>query len=216
MSKPNRQQLLGVLLVSMGALALEIILTRVFSVTMWYHFAFLAISLALMGSAAAGVLLYFLPQLTETTTARRWIANLTTLLAVAIPIIFLTYLQIPFEPVLMNRESWFGGGQLGWLILIFVILSLPFFLSGMIISLALSAWSEDAGRVYAADLVGASLGCLFSIAALEYLGGTGAVLAVSVLLAAAGVVLVQGGGRQTAVALLGFLILLLAFSWQLW
>ena len=216
MSKPNRQQLLGVLLVSMGALALEIILTRVFSVTMWYHFAFLAISLALMGSAAAGVLLYFLPQLTETTTARRWIANLTTLLAVAIPIIFLTYLQIPFEPVLMNRESWFGGGQLGWLILIFVILSLPFFLSGMIISLALSAWSEDAGRVYAADLVGASLGCLFSIAALEYLGGTGAVLAVSVLLAAAGVVLVQGGGRQTAVSLIGLVVLLLAFGWQLW
>ena len=43
MSKPNRQQLLGVLLVSMGALALEIILTRVFSVTMWYHFAFMVI-----------------------------------------------------------------------------------------------------------------------------------------------------------------------------
>lgn len=217
MTRPDKRQLLGVLLVSMGGLALEIILTRVFSVTMWYHFAFLAISLALMGSAIAGVLLYFWPQLAEPATARRWIANLTTLLAIATPIIFLIYLQIPFEPVLMNRESWFGGGQLGWLVLIYIVLSVPFFLSGMIISLALSAWSADAGRVYAADLVGASIGCLFSIGVLEYWGGTGAVLAVSVLLAVAGVVLVQGGDRgQTAVSLTGFLLLLIAFGWQLW
>src|SRR5438067_561687 len=49
------RQLLGILLTSLSALALEIVLTRIFSVTMWYHFAFLAISMALMGSAVAAV-----------------------------------------------------------------------------------------------------------------------------------------------------------------
>ncbi|MCA9873992.1 MAG: hypothetical protein KC441_10060 [Anaerolineales bacterium] len=49
----QRFLLLGVLLTSLVTLALEIVLTRIFSVTMWYHFAFLTISIALMGSALA-------------------------------------------------------------------------------------------------------------------------------------------------------------------
>ena len=61
--KTTRHLLAGVFLISMGALALEVVLTRIFSVTMWYHFAFLAISMALMGSAMAGVFLYFFPKL---------------------------------------------------------------------------------------------------------------------------------------------------------
>ena len=65
-----RRQLLGVLLTSLSALALEIVLTRIFSVTMWYHFAFLAISMALMGSASAGMALYFLPRAARPERAR--------------------------------------------------------------------------------------------------------------------------------------------------
>ena len=45
---------LGVALVSLCTLVLELTLTRLFSATMFYHFAFLAISLALFGSGASG------------------------------------------------------------------------------------------------------------------------------------------------------------------
>ena len=188
----QRQQLIGVLLTSMGALALEVVLTRIFSVTMWYHFAFLAISLALMGSGTAGVVLYAFPRLAQPEVARRWIGYLAVLIGLCVPLTFFIYLQIPFRPVLMNRTGWFSSGQVLWLLLIYLDLALPFFLSGMILSLALSGWPADAGRIYWADLTGASLGCLASIAALAWLGGAGAVLAVGAVLALAGVAFTHG------------------------
>jgi hypothetical protein len=183
--KISRHLLVGVFLVSMGALALEVVLTRIFSVTMWYHFAFLAISMALMGSAVAGVVLYFFPALTQPDNAQRWIGRAAALLAVAVPIIFLIYLQVPFRPVLMNRSEGFSLLQLGYLALIYILLSIPFFLSGTIIALSLAAWSREAGRVYWADLTGAAIGCLVSVAALQFLGGVNALLAISVVLALA-------------------------------
>jgi hypothetical protein len=167
----------------MSTLSLEVVFTRIFSVTMGYHFAFLAISLALMGSAMAGVILYFFPQLTRPKQVQRWIGLAALTQAISIPLTFLLYLRIPLkasldDAVLLQQSLWMA--------LICVDLTLPFFASGLALSLAISAWSEKAGRVYWADLTGASLGCLLSIIALEGLGGAGAVLAVGVVAALAG------------------------------
>jgi SAM-dependent methyltransferase len=189
----DRRQLLGIFLTSLASLTLEVVLTRIFSVTMWYHFAFFAISLALMGSAVAGVVLYFFPALAKPERARRWIGFAALTLALSVPIAFLIYLRIPFQ-VNLNRFS-LSAGQLWWLILIYIDLTLPFFLSGAILSLALSAWSEHAGKVYWADLSGAALGCLFSILVLDTLGGAGAVLAVASVAALAGLVLMIEKGQ---------------------
>src|SRR5262245_56079107 len=52
------QALLGVGCVSAALLMIELALTRIFSVTMYYHFAFLAISIALFGLSASGVYVY--------------------------------------------------------------------------------------------------------------------------------------------------------------
>lgn len=144
--KTTRQLLVGVFLISMGALALEVVLTRIFSVTMWYHFAFLAISMALMGSATAGVLLYFFPRLTRPEAARKWIGRASIALSVAVPAVFLIYLRIPFRPVLMNRDGAFSPEQIGWLALIYILLSIPFFLSGSVLALTLAGWPDEAGK----------------------------------------------------------------------
>src|SRR5207247_4496140 len=57
---PSRRVLGGIALVSLAVLLLQLTLTRLFSATMYYHFAFLAIALALFGSGAGGVLVYAL------------------------------------------------------------------------------------------------------------------------------------------------------------
>jgi len=187
----GRRQLLGIFLISMGALALEIVLTRIFSVTLWYHFAFLAVSLALMGSATAGVALYFFPQLATPERASRTLGWAALALALLIPLTFALYLKIPFD-VLLDTSQGFTAQKLLWLVFIYVDLSIPFFLSGFVISLALSTWAKQAGQLYWADLVGAAAGCLFSIVALETFGGTGAVLAVAGIIALAAVVFTWG------------------------
>ncbi len=190
----ERRHLLGVFLTSLGTLTLEVVLTRVFSVTMWYHFAFLAISLALMGSAAAGVVLYFFPRLTHPEAARRWIGWAALALAASVPIAFALYLRIPFR-VRLDQPT-LPLGQLLWLALIYLDLTVPFFLSGLVLSLALSAWSRQAGRIYWADLTGASLGCLLSIGALNGLGGTGAVLTAGVVAGLAGLAFLWRPNRR--------------------
>lgn len=190
----------------MGALALEVVLTRIFSVTMWYHFAFLAISMALMGSATAGVFLYFFPHLTKPDTAQKWIGRASIALAIAVPIVFLIYLRIPFRPVLMNRAGAFSFEQLGWLALIYVLLSIPFFLSGSVLALTLAGWPNEAGKIYAADLIGAAMGCLLSIASLARLGGVNALFLLSLALALAASAFIYGR-RGWAIAA-GFTILL--------
>ncbi|HOT91292.1 MAG TPA: hypothetical protein PLJ78_16095 [Anaerolineae bacterium] len=207
--KLERHQLLGVLLTSLGSLALEVVLTRIFSVTMWYHFAFLAISLAMMGSALAGVVLYFFPTITRPEHARRWIGWAALALALSVPLTFWLYLKMPFQ-VAMNRTGGFSAAQFLVFILIYLDLMIPFFLSGVVMSLALSGWAAQAGRIYWADLTGAALGCLFSILALDTLGGAGALLALSVVTAFAGVVFSAGWFPRKpvqAIPLVGFLVM---------
>src|SRR6266850_4846594 len=58
MSSPSRRHLAGVALISTTLLMIELALTRIFSVVMYYHFAFLAISIALFGLSASGVFAY--------------------------------------------------------------------------------------------------------------------------------------------------------------
>lgn len=190
----------------MGALALEVVLTRIFSVTMWYHFAFLAISMALMGSAMAGVFLYFFPRLTQPDTAQMWIGRASVALAVAVPIVFLIYLRIPFRPVLMNRDGAFSAEQIGWLALIYLLLTIPFFLSGSVLALTLAGWPNDAGKIYAADLIGAALGCLLSVAALARLGGVNALFLLSLVLALAATAFIYGRRRWAIPAGLAILL----------
>jgi spermidine synthase len=189
----------------MSALTLEVVLTRIFSVTMRYHFAFLAISLALMGNAMAGVMLYFLPELTRPAQARRWGGLLALALAVAVPVTFVLYLQIPFRQVLGSPG--FPPQKILYLVLIFLDMTIPFLLSGLILSMTLSAWPERANQVYWADLTGAALGCLFSIVALETLGGAGAVLAVAGAAALAGLVLTWGTSTPQVLATVAVLAL---------
>ncbi len=187
----HRRHLLGIFLASMSTLVLEVTITRVFSVTMWYHFAFLAVSMALMGSAVAGVVLYFFPQLAS--RADRVLGIGALALALSVPLTFILYMQIPFQPDLNRTEL--PAQQVLWLALVYLDLTVPFFLSGAVISLALSAWSEQVGRLYWADLTGASLGCLASIGALEALGGAGAVLTAGAIAGLAGLVLTWHSGR---------------------
>jgi hypothetical protein len=203
-----RRLLLGVGLTSLSALALEIVLTRVFSVTMWYHFAFFAISMALMGSAVAGMALYFFPRLAAPGVARGAVHTAALGLALAVPLTFVAYLRIPFQ-VNLGRTQ-FEPAQVLWLALIYLDLTVPFFLSGLVLALALATWPQHTSRLYWADLTGASLGCLFSIGALQWLGGVGAVLAVGVAAALAALALSPGGARRlaaTAVAAVGLAVL---------
>lgn len=180
MDQPRRFTLLGVLLTSLAVLTLEIVFTRVFSVLMWYHFAFMVISLALLGSGAAGVWLYLADGRFPPEKTSERLTLLTILFAFGTVAAFLIYLQIPFEFKSISKEG-LHWQTVGWLALIYLVLSIPFLLGGATIVLAISRYSRAVGKVYFYDLIGASLGCLLSVVALTLMGAASAVLLVGVL-----------------------------------
>ncbi len=166
---------LGLVLLSAAALAFEITLTRLFSVTQWYHFAFLAVSVALLGFGASGTALSLRPRWTEPPTARR-AASLSALFAAAVVGAYLAMNHLPFDSY---RIAW-ERVQLVYLVLYYLALTVPFFCAGLVTGLLLSAHPRRANRLYAANLLGSALGGLLPLLALP-LAGEGTVLIIAAL-----------------------------------
>ncbi len=82
-----RTFLLGTGLSSFAALLLELVLTRLFSVVLFYHFAFLAISIALLGLGAGGVFAYIFKDRLQLVATRDLAARLCLCNAVSVPLV---------------------------------------------------------------------------------------------------------------------------------
>ena len=161
----------GLFLLSAATLAFEVNLTRIFSVAQFYHFAFMIVSLALLGFGASGTFLTFFPRLQERDSARTlpwlsWGFALTSVGSYALT------LYVPFDSFRIAHD-W---RQAVVLALHYVALATPFFCSGTAIALLLAAQPEQANRTYAANLTGSAAGCLLAVAAPSLAGGEGTVL----------------------------------------
>ena len=175
---PNRLYPFAVALASFATIALELLLTRIYSVTMYYHFAFMVISLALMGLAISGVALYLFPGFFGRRSAAFWGALGMLLFALSVLIALAVALGHP-----ISLRAW--QANVGTLCAIYFAASLPFLCSGFALSIAIASAGQRIGRVYAFDLMGAALGCLFVVPAVAWLEGPGALVAVAALGAAA-------------------------------
>lgn len=165
----------AIALTTAATLVLELSLTRIFSVVFYYHFAFLAISIALFGLGAGGVFSYYFTARGEALFRRLGILSAANAVTVVC--------SLAFTLNLAGRPASFPT-----LALVYFSTSLPFLLSGIVISLAIGESIQRIDRVYFFDLLGAAAGCLLVIPFLNVIGGPGAVLGAAVLLAAASAV----------------------------
>jgi hypothetical protein len=190
-----------VALTTLATLLLELSLTRIFSVIFYYHFAFLAISIALFGLGAGGVFSYVVAG--WKTPLFRKLGYLSTINAL------LVIVALGVAIALRSANAWY-------LALVYFATSLPFFVSGTIVSLAISETVERVDRVYFFDLLGASAGCLLLVPFLNAFGGPKTVVLIGVLFAAAGAIWHSIAGsirwRAAGVALALGLFALLFFS----
>jgi spermidine synthase len=194
---------LGIAIVSLASLVLELTLTRLFSATMFYHFAFLAISLALFGSGASGVFLYVArPRLDEDGT-RRLLAVSSALFGASTVVALAVILAHPLSPAAPGLKTL---ASLAW---IYGAAALPFFFSGCVITLAISAWAREMSRLYLYDLAGAAAGCLLLVPALAALGAIDTVLAAAALALLGGLLL---SGRRWLVPLLVLAVALVPWN----
>jgi hypothetical protein len=152
---------LGVFLLSASTLAFEIVLSRLFSIAQFYHFAFITVSLALLGAGASGTALSVFPSLRRGDPARR-LASFAFLTSLATLGSFALANWLPFDSfaIVWDRR------QALYLVLMYLALSAPFFFGAMAVGWLLSACPDDAPRLYAANLVGSAAGCLLALGAL--------------------------------------------------
>jgi hypothetical protein len=166
--------LLAVGCVSAALLMIELALTRIFSVTMYYHFAFLAISIALFGLSASGVYVYVARRALNRRSTDTLLAFHALLFAVASVLSLAALVRIR---VGLN----YSPANLAKMIAIYTLAALPFFTGGAVISLAISRMSKRVNVVYGADLLGAAVGCLLLLPLMNRFGAPGVVLLAALL-----------------------------------
>jgi Spermine/spermidine synthase domain len=194
----NRRLLFaGIFLTALSGLVLEVSITRIFSAAIWYHFAFVAVSVALLGLGASGLVV----QHRVKKLRGKWAEDLTIFSAWGITIF------IPITLFVMHALA----SQVIYLPLFMALFSVPFFFVGIIISAAFSAFGSVAGRLYAADLVGASAGALLVVLFLMLTGGEGANLIVG-LIAAIGATIFSSIAKNTRKLIVSFIFVAFAIS----
>jgi len=179
------------MLTALATLLLELSLTRILSVVFYYHFAFLAISMALFGLGAGGLFSYTLSA--KGKALYRKLGGLAACNGIVV---------VATLALVLGRVGEMGASDL---VLVYLMSALPFFLAGCVLAAVISETAARVDRVYFFDLLGAAAGCILLIPLLDLVGGTNAVIGSGVLFAAsAGIWYTLAGssfGRIAAVAL---------------
>jgi SAM-dependent methyltransferase len=183
----------GLFLITLSTLMYEIALTRVFSVTMWYHFAFVAISLALFGLTVGALLVYLLPQRFRDARVRTHLWLFSLLFSVSLALCFVTQLTIPFVPEPNLTGAWSVA-------LTCIVISIPFVLSGVVVCLALTRFPGQVNRLYATDLVGAALGCVLLVVLFAFLDGPSLVIGIGAFAAVGSLLFALDAGSRRGTA----------------
>lgn len=198
----------GLLLISLATLLLELAFTRVLSVALWYHFGFLVISTALLACGASGVTLALWTGLRERTSLDAALGVCALAFALSVFCSFWLMQRVPFNPfsVAVDHRQFF------FMAVYFLLAAVPFYGSGLAISLLLARGAAKINRLYGYDLVGAGIGCAMVAVVLPRFGGAGSVLVAAFVGAAAAVCFSSPKQRTLATASLLSAALLLAAS----
>ena len=172
-----RPPLFSIALVSAAALAYEILLMRLFSIIQWHHFAYMMISLALLGYGASGTFLALTRRWLKGRFFVTYVVN-AVLFGLSTVVCFLIAQAIPFNAL----EVLWDLRQPVWLMCVFLLLFIPFFCAANCICLAFAHHGGQLHRIYSFDLVGAGAGAAAIIGllyvvqpatALQFVGATG-------------------------------------------
>ena len=151
----QRPPLAAVAALSAAALGYEVLLLRLFAIIQWHHFAYLAISVALLGIGAAGTFVT-LARFRLLATYPYSFSLAATAFAVATIVCFTAAQQVPFNALEMvwNPMQFLG------LAAIYGLLLIPFFCAATALCIAYASFGKSIPQIYAADILGAGLGSL--------------------------------------------------------
>jgi hypothetical protein len=171
----NRRILpVAIFLMSFCLLLLEIFMTRIFSVALYYHFAFMAISVALLGLGISGMAVYLFPKFFSKKNSyliMTWSSVLFSIFVLG-ALLAIMFFQLELDVTMSSLFNLAG---------LYIFLIFPFFFGGLVISLILTHFSKKVSKLYFYDLIGASLGAVGVIFLLKYTGGPNGLILIALL-----------------------------------
>ena len=170
--------MLAVALVSLASLLLELALTRLFSVVLFYHFAFFAISVALLGLGSGGVFAH----IRQEWLARFDLQTLGAWLCLLNSIFILCSVEVVLHTPVSLEVT---GRNFGKLTIIYLAAAVPFFLTGLLFSVLFARSSGHISQLYGADLAGGATACLAVVPLLNWIGAPNALLLAAACMAVA-------------------------------
>ena len=171
----------GLFLTSLSLLLGELVLTRIFSVTLGHHFAFLVISIAVFGLSLAGVIVYLRPQSFPPERLLEQAARFSSWMVPALIVLLASALVLPVRATSAPADVALMG-------VLYLLASVPFVLGGLVITLIVTHRARDIARMYFADLLGAGAGALLTIPVVNLFGGPTALLVAAVVAGSAALV----------------------------
>lgn len=181
------RQLLAIFALACSTLIVELVLTRAYSLVFYYHFSFIAVSMAMLGLSAGSVLLFLRPQWNTAARVESSVARCSAALAVSMGACYVAQIHVPhvFRP---------GLGGFAATCLFLLLVSIPFVLSGLAIAMLLTRPGASTSALYAADLAGAATGCLAVPLLLSVTDPSTAVFTAATMAAAVAWLLASGPG----------------------
>ncbi len=161
----------AIFLVSFSILLLEITLTKIFSVTLWYHFSYFVISLAMFGIGFGGIIVYLWKE-----DLQSFIRENTYYLSLLLALSIVICLKIVLAYYLPSTIDW---TIIVPSLYIYVICTLPFVIASIIVSLYFLRWPEKSGSIYSYDLLGAAFACIAAVVLITYLSAQQVILIAS-------------------------------------
>ncbi len=175
----------AVLLTGCAGIVLEIGLTRIFSIALWHHFAFLSISIALLGLGISGVFLTLYPKFMGQEPFGNlhrfsWLFSLSVVLA------FFVFTRLHLDV----RNLHIPANLIKFMVF-YLFLALPFFFQGCVMSTLMSRRSSLIQKFYFFDLIGAGIGCLLVVFLIRHLTGQGVIIISAVMGASASLIFLR-------------------------
>jgi hypothetical protein len=200
----------GLFLTALATLLLELLDSRLLSVLTWYHLSFFAVSLAMLGMAAGAVFVFLSGTDFDFDGQRERLPRYAMALALSIPVTHVMSLYVPI-PDLSSVVLSVTLADIGWIIAATIVLTIPFFLSGVVITVGLTRAGGAIGYLYAADLLGASAGALLIIPLLDSTDISSTAFAAGTAAAMGALCFARAEGQQwsfRSIAIVGAIMLL--------
>ena len=162
---------------SLSIILFELALTRIFSIVLWYDYAFMAISIAFFGLGIGSFVIHIRKDKIDNPEKDSTVDQYFTFSSRIVQYAIGYGISVPVFIFLIG----YIPSDTSYIYLFYLISSIPFFFAGAGMALIFLAMSEKISKLYFADLIGAALATIILDPIMQSLGAGSALLLTSVV-----------------------------------